>query len=114
MPSPFHPSVDAGGDRTSEPGGEFQSPALEKLVRVLSRLPGLGRKSATRIALHMIQNGGWFDACQETDGTLRRRINFCGPGGVKTGALVVESCGVCHDAGHSADVARAHQLNTGS
>ena len=35
-------------------GGEFQSPALEKLVRSLSRLPGLGRKSATRIALHLV------------------------------------------------------------
>lgn len=35
------------------PGGEFQSPALERLVRLLSRLPGLGRKSATRIALHL-------------------------------------------------------------
>lgn len=35
-------------------GGEFQSPALERLVRSLSRLPGLGRKSATRIALHLV------------------------------------------------------------
>ncbi|PID80621.1 recombination protein RecR [bacterium DOLJORAL78_65_58] len=32
----------------------FQSPALERLVRCLGRLPGLGRKSATRIALHLI------------------------------------------------------------
>lgn len=35
-------------------GGEFQSPALERLVKSLSRLPGLGRKSATRLALHLI------------------------------------------------------------
>ncbi len=35
-------------------GGEFQSPALDRLVRSLSSLPGLGRKSATRIALHLI------------------------------------------------------------
>lgn len=35
-------------------GGEFQSPALEDLVANLSRLPGLGRKSATRIALHLV------------------------------------------------------------
>lgn len=38
-------------------GGEFQSPALERLVRALSRLPGIGRKSATRIALHLLQSG---------------------------------------------------------
>ena len=35
-------------------GGEFQSPALERLVRSLGRLPGLGRKSATRLALHLV------------------------------------------------------------
>ncbi len=35
-------------------GGEFQSPALENLVRNLGRLPGLGRKSATRVALHLV------------------------------------------------------------
>ncbi len=40
------------------PGGEFQSPALERLVRALGRLPGLGRKSATRIALSLVQDGG--------------------------------------------------------
>ena len=42
------------GDREPRDGGEFQSPALERLVRGLSRLPGLGRKSATRIALHLV------------------------------------------------------------
>ena len=41
-------------DFKGDPGGEFQSPALETLVRSLSRLPGLGRKSATRIALHLV------------------------------------------------------------
>jgi recombination protein RecR len=39
-------------------GGEFQSPALERLVRSLSRLPGLGRKSATRLALHLVSREG--------------------------------------------------------
>ncbi len=43
------PRGEAAGD-----GGEFQSPALENLVRNLGRLPGLGRKSATRIALHLV------------------------------------------------------------
>lgn len=36
-------------------GGEFQSPALEQLVRSLQQLPGLGRKSATRIALYLLE-----------------------------------------------------------
>jgi len=42
----------------SNDGGEFQSPALERLVRALGRLPGLGRKSATRVALELVQGGG--------------------------------------------------------
>lgn len=40
--------------RDNNDGGEFQSPALERLVKSLSRLPGLGRKSATRLALHLV------------------------------------------------------------
>lgn len=36
--------------------GEFQSPALERLVRTLQQLPGLGRKSATRIALYLLDS----------------------------------------------------------
>ncbi len=43
---------DAGKDLNE--GGEFQSPSLERLVRSLNRLPGLGRKSATRLALHLV------------------------------------------------------------
>ncbi len=60
--------------------------------------------------VHMVQNGSSFDACQETDGTLLERIDFCGAGGDKTGALVTESCSVCHGPGRSADTAQAHRL----
>jgi recombination protein RecR len=38
----------------NRPGGEFQSPSLERLVRALDRMPGIGRKSATRIALDLL------------------------------------------------------------
>jgi len=61
--------------------------------------------------VHMVQNGGSFDACQEVDGTLRERVDFCGPTGDKSGALLRESCGVCHGPGRSADVAGAHNIN---
>jgi OmcA/MtrC family decaheme c-type cytochrome len=59
---------------------------------------------------HSVQYGGSFDACQETDGTLRARVDVCGPGGDKTGALVLETCSVCHGPGNSADVGVAHGL----
>jgi OmcA/MtrC family decaheme c-type cytochrome len=60
--------------------------------------------------VHMVQNGSSFDACQEMDGMLRERIDICGTGGDKTGALVVESCSVCHGPGRSADTAVVHKL----
>jgi OmcA/MtrC family decaheme c-type cytochrome len=61
--------------------------------------------------LHMEQNGASFNACQEADETTRVRVDFCGPGGNKTGAIVQESCTVCHDPGRTADVAVMHSLN---
>lgn len=61
--------------------------------------------------VHMVQNGGSLDACQEADGTTREKLDFCGTGGNKAGALVIESCGVCHGAGRNADVATAHRLD---
>jgi len=59
---------------------------------------------------HMIGNGGSFDMCQELDGTARQRIDMCGPGGNKTGSLVMEACTVCHGPGRIADVALSHGL----
>jgi OmcA/MtrC family decaheme c-type cytochrome len=60
---------------------------------------------------HMVANGGSFDACQELDGTVRQRVDACGPAGDKSGALVVESCLVCHGPGRSADTALEHGLD---
>jgi len=60
---------------------------------------------------HMVQaGGGSFDACQEADGTLRQRVDTCGPGGDKTGMVIAESCSVCHGPGRIADVAVSHAL----
>jgi len=67
--------------------------------------------SGADATLHMQQNGASFDACQESDGTTRERLDFCGPGGNKTGAIIQESCTVCHDPGRTADVAVMHSLN---
>ena len=61
---------------------------------------------------HMSQNGASFDACQETDGTLRIRLDFCGVGGNKNGAVVEEGCTVCHGPGKTADVAVSHGIES--
>jgi recombination protein RecR len=57
--------VAADFDKGNGQGGEFQSPALERLVKSLSRLPGLGRKSATRLALHLVSAGDQSAAAEE-------------------------------------------------
>lgn len=84
---------DALGGR-GRPGGEFQSPALETLVRVLQALPGLGRKSATRLALHVLDND------QETADLLaaleeaRERVVRCSVCGAITEP---DPCSICSD-----------------
>ncbi len=60
---------------------------------------------------HMIANGAAFDACTETDGVTRERVDFCGAGGDKSGRLVLESCSVCHGPGRISDLATVHGLN---
>lgn len=80
-------------DRLQGDGGEFQSPALEQLVRILSRLPGLGRKSATRVALHLIQNGGRVASDLNTAvAEALHRVSFCSNCGAITEA---DPCAIC-------------------
>jgi recombination protein RecR len=79
-----------GGD-----GGEFQSPALERLVRSLSRLPGLGRKSATRVALHLLTGGGAAAYADELSAALseaRRQVRTCSNCGAITEP---DPCRIC-------------------
>jgi recombination protein RecR len=73
-------NVRGNGGLSGSDGGEFQSPALERLVRSLSRLPGLGRKSATRVALHLLTGGGaqvHADELTAALGEARRQVRTC-------------------------------------
>jgi recombination protein RecR len=73
-------------------GGEFQSPALERLVRNLQALPGLGRKSATRIALHLI---GRPVAAAELVASVSDALSQVGSCG-RCGALTeIDPCPIC-------------------
>ena len=74
-------------------GGEFQSPALERLVRALGRLPGLGRKSETRIALELVQGGGETAAeLAESVTAAREQVRTCS----RCGAITEDDpCRIC-------------------
>ncbi|HOX25265.1 MAG TPA: recombination mediator RecR [Candidatus Krumholzibacteria bacterium] len=95
----MHPGAPGGGRQAS--GGEFQSPALERLVRSLQQLPGLGRKSATRIALHLLANHE--DAAQLTTAVddARRQVTRCGRCGAITES---DPCAICTNPGRDASL----------
>jgi len=80
-------------------GGEFQSPALERLVRCLQALPGLGRKSATRIALHLLQKNGAADDLQLAIGDAAAQVTTCSRCGAITEA---DPCRICTSPGRDA------------
>jgi recombination protein RecR len=73
-------------------GGEFQSPALERLVKSLGRLPGLGRKSATRIALHLIAREAAATELTAAVDEARRQVTNCS----RCGAITEpDPCRIC-------------------
>ncbi len=92
---------EAGRGLTAE-GGEFQSPALEELVRALSRLPGLGRKSATRLALHLVQGDGQVaDELVRGIETARDQVRNCS----RCGAITQDDpCRICSSASRDASL----------
>lgn len=58
-------------------------PSLENLIRRLSRLPGIGEKSATRIAIHLLQSRG----------NIKKEL----AGAILDVADKVGRCRVCHN-----------------
>jgi len=93
-------SYDAlGGGRA--PGGEFQSPALERLVRSLQGLPGLGRKSATRLALHLLADGQDAAELVTALAEARERVTHCSGCGAIT---ETDPCAICTDEGRDASL----------
>ena len=57
---------------------EFQSALLESAVTELSRLPGVGRKTALRLALYLLRRDvSESDALGQSIINLRRNIKYC-------------------------------------
>jgi len=71
------------------------SPALEKLVDQLAKLPGLGPKSAARIALHILRAPkDEVDALAEALTEVKIRIKFCS---VCFNLTEDDPCRICRD-----------------
>ncbi len=74
---------------------ELPSKSLERAVQALSRLPGIGRRSALRLALHMLRQGNdrildLSEALEE----LATNSQFC----QKCHAISDQAlCGICQD-----------------
>jgi recombination protein RecR len=57
--------------------GIYPAP-LEKLIRELSKLPGIGQKSATRVALHILKSDkGLAQSLAESLMRVKEEIRFC-------------------------------------
>jgi len=71
--------------------------ALDNLIRQLSRLPGIGQKSAARIAYHLLQSDPRFAESLGTDiREIQHRIRRCSSCGSFTEA---DPCDICSDPG---------------
>ena len=71
--------------------------ALDELVGYLARLPGIGKKSATRIAYHLLRgDSAYGKALSESIVRVRERIHPCSTCGNYT---EVDPCDVCADPG---------------
>lgn len=67
--------------------------ALEDLVSLLTRLPGIGRKSALRMAYHLLKaDQGYVAALAERIARLQAEIRFCSVCGAYT---ETDPCPIC-------------------
>lgn len=74
---------------------EFESTLLENCVTEISRLPGIGRKTALRLALHLLrQDPGAANALGNAIIEMRRGITYCR---VCHNISETELCPVCAD-----------------
>jgi recombination protein RecR len=72
-------------------------PALDKLVTLLARLPGVGERSATRMALFLLSEpGGYAEALSQALADVTRRVRTCAECHLPADQ---ERCPVCGDPG---------------
>ncbi|MBR6077510.1 MAG: recombination protein RecR [Paludibacteraceae bacterium] len=81
---------------------QYSSPLLEKAVQEFSKLPGIGKKTAMRLVLHLLrQEEQTTNALAESLVNLRRDIHYC-----QTCHNISDSdtCQICADTNRDASV----------
>ncbi|MCH2152728.1 MAG: recombination mediator RecR [Phycisphaerales bacterium] len=75
---------------------------VERLVRELERLPGIGRRTATRLAFHVLKDSGdYAEALASAIQDVKTHISCCG---ICYQLTDVEPCRICQDPGRDASV----------
>jgi len=78
------------------------TPSLTRLIRELSRLPGIGEKTATRLALFMLRaDGEYAHALSDAIVAVKQDTRLCSRCFALTES---DPCGVCDDPRRSGDV----------
>ena len=68
---------------------------IQRLIRALSRLPGVGEKSATRMALYILNSrNGYVDELDRSLLDVRDRVTLCS---VCCSFSDTDPCGICND-----------------
>ncbi|MDY7034785.1 MAG: recombination mediator RecR [Thermodesulfobacteriota bacterium] len=74
-------------------------PLLEKLIKQFARLPGIGQKSATRIALHILKSpSGLAEDLASSLMTVKEKIKFCS---ICFNFTDDDPCSICRDKNRS-------------
>lgn len=76
--------------------------ALENLIQLFASLPGIGRRSATRIAFHLLRMDDYLNLqLSEAVRDIRKHIRFCKECG---GLSEAELCKICEDANRNDEI----------
>jgi len=81
---------------------DFGSETLTALVKSLSRLPGIGTKSALRLALHLLRpDNTEAERISQLLADLKQKVRFCSICGSITEA---QECAICEDKSRTTDL----------
>lgn len=81
---------------------DYGSDTLARLIKILSRMPGIGSKTAQRLALHLLRSDGEeVERLGRLIVELKQKVGFCSSCG---GITEVPECAICTNPGRNREV----------